>query len=159
MSDPIFTLLYEAGAVVAIVPGTVARSGCQTATGTQAQLDAIRARLKLTPLPDPAFVAAAAAAQAARQKTFDATVAAGYTVPDVTPALVIGMDDATRAQFHQLSTLLTLQAGAGRIAASDQVAFLDRDGNARSLSAANVQTMIMGMDEAYFAAFTARHAS
>lgn len=66
--EPLLTMVYSPTAVVSIKPaaGYVwAPAGLRASTGTQAQLDALRDRLHLTPLPDPVLVAAKEAKLAA----------------------------------------------------------------------------------------------
>ena len=80
-------------------------------------------------------------------------------MPDVTPPLVLDMSEAGRNAFHQLSYLLAQMKAAGRIADTDPVTITDIKGVPRTFSAANVQTMILGLGETYLGLFAALHAA
>ncbi len=92
------------------------------------------------------------------QQVFNAAVAAGYTVPGVTPALVLAMDDKARNLFHQLSYQLMTMKDAGRLTDDAQMPITDLNGVTRMFSVANVQTMIMGLGETYLGLYGTLHA-
>lgn len=75
--------------------------------GTQAQLDSLIARLHLTPLPDPALVAAKAAKLAALQSAYDASLEAGFAATGGTPPITAKISATLDAQ-GRLSALLSL---------------------------------------------------
>ncbi len=93
------------------------------------------------------------------QQVFDAAVKAGYTVPGVTPPLVLPMDDASMDMLHKLSYQLFTMQNAGRIASTDQFPVTDIAGSPRLFSVQNLQTMIMGLGEAYLTLWSALHAA
>ena len=162
MPDQPYTLIYTLTppAVVLLAPrtgNTSAPPGQRVFYGTQAKCQQKMDALNLTPLPDPALVAAAASAKLAAQKTFAAAVAAGYTVPTITPPLVLDLGDSARANFTSLLVLLNAQLAAGRITNDDSFPVTDINGNPRVLSVSNVLTMILGYGEYYAGLFAAQH--
>ena len=92
-------------------------------------------------------------------QTFAAAVAAGYTVPGVTPPLVLDLSDAAQNRFTGLLLLLNTSVAAGRMTTADSFPITDIDGNPRAFSVANVQTMILGYGEYYAGLFVTLHAA
>ena len=138
-----------AGARFSIFGGTtLATSAPVTAAASAA---AYAASQGLTPVNPPA--------PPTPQQTFDAAVEAGYTVPGITPPLVLDLSAEARNQFLGLGYLLDKQLAVGRITAADQVPFTDIKGAPQSLSVANVQTMILGYGEYFAGLFAALHAA
>lgn len=110
-------ILIEAGKIISQTPVTEANASARTfKTGVQqvdiddSQLAAFIARRNLTPLPDPALVAAKTAKLAALQKAYSSTIAAGYH--DDTLNASFHIDDASITEFHRLATKLQLSGTA-----------------------------------------------
>ena len=152
-----YRLVYNptSKAVLSLLPATSAATLPTTQkqfVGTLADCQAYTTAQDLTPLP------AGATSALTPQQTYAAAVAAGYTVPGVTPPLVLDLSADARNQFLGLDHLLDKQLAAGRIAPTDPVPFADITGALQSLSVANVQTMILGYGEYFAGLFAALHA-
>ena len=135
--DPILTMVYSPTAVVSIEPENGKKwppIGQKATTGTQAQIDALITRLHLTPLPDPALVAARATKLGALQTAYTAALAAGVTVTAGTPAITATFAADVGSQTR-LAALLTLWSDAESHAWDDAYAATSGDAPTKTAAA------------------------
>jgi hypothetical protein len=91
------------------------------------------------------------------EATFRTTVAAGHCI---TPeGWCLAMDDIDRANWSQLLVLLREAEGLGGITGESTVQFLDITGTPRQLTLTRFREVIVGLGQAYQAAFFTRAAA
>ncbi len=92
------------------------------------------------------------------QQTFDAAVAAGYTVPGVTPPLVLDLGDGARATFTGLMVLINSLMSSGQLLATSTQTITGDDGTPRALPVSQIETILVGYGLYYANLFNALHA-
>ena len=92
------------------------------------------------------------------QQVFDAAVAAGYTVPGVTPPLVLDLGSETRATFTGLMVLLNSLMSSGQLLGSSQQTITGHDGTPRSLPVSQIEAILLGYGVYYANLFNTLHA-
>jgi hypothetical protein len=90
-------------------------------------------------------------------QTFNAAIAAGYTVPGVTPPLVLDLSDAARAQFTGLMVLLNSLLTTGQAQLTTPQAITDKAGQSRALPISQIQTILLGYGVYYAGLYEALH--
>ena len=106
---------------------------------------------------DPAGLAWVAPVLTAQQ-VFAAAVAAGYTVPEVQPPLVLDLGSESRATFTGLMVLLNSLMSSGQLLGSSQQTITGHDGTPRSLPVSQIETILLGYGVYYANLFNALHA-
>ncbi len=93
------------------------------------------------------------------QQQFDAAVAAGYTVPGVTPPLVLDLGDGARAQFTGLTVLLDKLMASGQLLATTTQAIADKMGALHSLPVSQIDQILVGYGAYYAGLYNTLHAA
>ena len=92
-------------------------------------------------------------------QTYAAAVAAGYTVPGVTPPLVLDLSDEAQGKFTSLLVLLNALMGSGQLLATSIQTIADKNGAPRAMAVSQIESILVGYGVFYANLFNTLHAA